>query len=217
MITNLSFSWELCFISSSNSIQAELIFVSLSSKIVNCRIFPSFSTSSFICSPFPFWNYSFTFLTFHHLFSGLIFIMSRQWILGLQICNLFLEREKTLMIPSFYTTLNFRSLFYQTLMAPPCRLINYLLNRRTLRKRRKIQNNKKKMIKMKKKENMQRLTFPFPFVHHQTHDWLLSVLEWHLCSSQKERGLMMVQRIITSRNPRLWNENSITCSRGCSS
>ena len=40
---------------------------------------------------------------------------------------------------------------------------------------------------------MQRLTFPFPFVHHQTHDWLLSVLEWHLCSSQKERGLMMVQ------------------------
>merc|ERR1711884_87920 len=33
---------------------------------------------------------------------------------------------------------------------------------------------------------MQRLTFPFPFVHHQTHDWLLSVLEWHLCSS---RGL----------------------------
>ena len=41
---------------------------------------------------------------------------------------------------------------------------------------------------------MQRLTFPFPFVHHQTHDWLLSVLEWHLflCSSQKERGLMNV-------------------------
>ena len=26
---------------------------------------------------------------------------------------------------------------------------------------------------------MQRLTFPFPFVHHQTHDWLLSVLECH--------------------------------------
>jgi len=25
---------------------------------------------------------------------------------------------------------------------------------------------------------MQRLTFPFPFVHHQTHDWLLSVLEF---------------------------------------
>ena len=25
---------------------------------------------------------------------------------------------------------------------------------------------------------MQRLTFPFPFVHHQTHDWLLSVHEF---------------------------------------
>jgi len=24
---------------------------------------------------------------------------------------------------------------------------------------------------------MQRLTFPFPFVHHQSHDWLLSVLD----------------------------------------
>ena len=29
---------------------------------------------------------------------------------------------------------------------------------------------------------MQRLTFPFPFVHHQTHDWLLSVLECQFLS-----------------------------------
>ena len=32
---------------------------------------------------------------------------------------------------------------------------------------------------------MQRLTFPFPFVHHQTHDWLLSVLECHCVAASR--------------------------------
>ena len=63
---------------------------------------------------------------------------------------------------------------------------------------------------------MQRLTFPFPFVHHQTHDWLLSVLEWHLCSSQKERGLMMVQHFLGFKKSVAWKcmESGTTINRG---
>ena len=62
---------------------------------------------------------------------------------------------------------------------------------------------------------MQRLTFPFPFVHHQTHDWLLSVLECHCVAASRnpERGLMMVQHFqdFFSLQPTIKERNNSGC------
>ena len=47
------------------------------------------------------------------------------------------------------------------------------------------------------KRFVQRLTFPFPFVHHQTHDWLLSVLECATASYNHEEIQKKVEQLLT--------------------